>query len=90
MAMNDARMWSVPELAKAAQVHEQTVRLDIERKVLPATRHAGRFAISDAEAKGYVDYREKIRSAQAVLDSVRATTKERKERRDDRSKPDPE
>lgn len=53
-ATEERRAWTVRQLANATGRAERTVRLDIEKKALPATKQGGTYIINSTEAATYI------------------------------------
>lgn len=59
VASEEREYWTVRQVARGVELAERTVRLDIERNELPATKPAGSWLIPAADAKTYIARRRK-------------------------------
>jgi hypothetical protein len=58
-ASEEHRLWTVEQVARAARLAPRTIRLDCQRRELPATKPAGIWLIEADEAKTYIARRRK-------------------------------
>ncbi|GGH44968.1 hypothetical protein [Microbacterium album] len=53
-ASEERSHWTVNQIAQATRRAPRTVRLDIERKTLPAVKHGNTWVITNDDAKTYI------------------------------------
>lgn len=53
-ASEERETWTVNQLARRTGRAPRTIRLDIEKNALPATKHCGTWAITAADANTYI------------------------------------